>query len=272
MTLGWSKIAEKYISQRSVGAVKPYWGELEPRTGGEPALGDLLRETLSVEDLDFSESQLIAQPGAIWSGWIERDRIAAKALRATNASYLLFDAGSAGWASVDAYHATLLYARTILACYGIFICNIDGKNVVVDVFPQLGTGKYLKKYQREAQGLDNPIRIMSKSGHPIQHKDVLAIVSRVARISGSKDMTEMERNIVGRFANLGYRSVRNRILYEGSFWPEDIGDLYCDVKHDYTKNVGSLVSDIGNKTWTDSEFCDHILCGVMKGIGERIQE
>jgi len=60
--------------------------------------------------------------------------------------------GHATWGVTDAYHASLLLMRSIMAALGVFVCRAHERSILVDAFPWLGRlddqKKFKKKYRR----------------------------------------------------------------------------------------------------------------------------
>jgi hypothetical protein len=136
------------------------------------------------------------------------------------------DGGNATWGVTDAYHASMMLMRSILAALGIFICQIHGRNILVDVFPWMGRIDAQKKFKRANKDWSNSVCAISCKTKHIEQSDLFSIFQRLMNVSTVPPEIWPEaiiQNIV-RIDKSHFSSARNKLIYGARFWfqPDDL--------------------------------------------------
>lgn len=139
--------------------------------------------------------------------------------------------GAMTWAMVDAYHATLVGAKAMLALYGVFAYGVRGRTVLVDFRPELGSVDDAKKFRKANKSVEQPIRVLIPKVKYLEQQDAWALVCRLCNITPS---SSEDANIVGRIkdaASSPLSALRNQTLYDSVAWqwPSDLASPRMDV-------------------------------------------
>jgi hypothetical protein len=144
--------------------------------------------------------------------------------------------GQPTWASVDAYHFSLLGCRALLAFLGIHIVHLRDTRCILDVFPQGNLEQTKKKFKKNNPGLQNPARLIYRSqGGLIEQRSMWAILVRVLNVA--KLPTELEKSVnVIKELGTGFGRSRNDMLYGNAHWLYDEDFLQpsvsVEIQHD----------------------------------------
>ncbi|TIR20896.1 MAG: hypothetical protein E5X33_15425 [Mesorhizobium sp.] len=128
--------------------------------------------------------------------------------------------GALTWALVDAYHAALLGSRVVAALYGALSYTVNGRTVLVDFRPNLGSVDEVKRFQRDFKGVAEPVLILRPQKALLEQKDSWALISRLSSI-GRIGQTGVELEFCSLLEDLAKSSlgaIRNLILYDSVYW------------------------------------------------------
>ena len=132
----------------------------------------------------------------------------------------LFERGSLTWALVDAYHASIIGARAILAALGICIFTIGRRTVVVDMFPEFGTVDQRRKFGKEHKGVDGPVRVMAPSRDQVLDQgNIWNLVRRLVSLKSfaSNEEEGLQLAMVDLLDTKPW-SDRHEVMYDLSAW------------------------------------------------------
>jgi hypothetical protein len=134
--------------------------------------------------------------------------------------------GNATWGVIDAYHASMLLMRSILAAFGIFVCRVHDRNVLVDAFPWLGRVDAQKSFKRQHRNWNRCVAIISSTTRYVEQSDLFALFQRVLNISTVPTNVWPEvvvRNILDA-QKTHFSNSRNQLIYGSRFWfnPDDL--------------------------------------------------
>jgi hypothetical protein len=128
-------------------------------------------------------------------------------------------AGQPTWASLEAYHCSLVFCRAILGLLGIGFVRIRDTNCVVDLFPVGSSKDARKRFHREFGPYDTPARLFfRKRGSLIEQSGMWAVLVRSLRVASLPQSTEECRDIILNLES-GFGRGRNDILYRNQPWP-----------------------------------------------------
>lgn len=185
--------------------------------------------------------------------------------------------GHASWGVTDAYHASMMLMRSILAALGVFICQVHERNLLIDVFPWMGRIDAQKKFKRANKSWQSTVCLIASKTKHIEQSDLFSIFQRVLNIATVPTEIWPEivvQNIV-RTKKTHFSSARNRLIYGSRFWfrPDDLlgeclsMDWVTTPQRDYTTH--SFVK-IDNATELDS-YCDTwVLYKLSKSLHQEI--
>jgi hypothetical protein len=128
--------------------------------------------------------------------------------------------GNATWGVTDAYHASMLLMRSILAAFGIFVCRIHERSVIVDTFPWLGRVDDQKRFKKKHRNWKKNAAIISCTSKNLEQADLYALFQRVLNISTVPTNVWPEvlvQNIL-KTQKLHFSLSRNQLMYGSRFW------------------------------------------------------
>ena len=95
-------------------------------------------------------------------------------------SRCMFARGALTWGLVDAYHASIVGARSISAALGVCIFNLGGRTVLVDLFPDRGSVDHAKQFRKDNKGVEYPIRVLAPTKDKVlEQAKVWALIERL---------------------------------------------------------------------------------------------
>lgn len=128
--------------------------------------------------------------------------------------------GRASWGVADAYHASMLLMRSILAAFGVFVCRVHDRNVVVDAFPWLGRIDDQKNFMRRHKNWKNCAAVISSTSKNIEQADLFGLFQRVVNVSTVPANVWPEivvQNILST-KKTHFSHSRNQLIYGSRFW------------------------------------------------------
>jgi hypothetical protein len=128
--------------------------------------------------------------------------------------------GGASWGVTDAYHASMMLMRSILAALGIFVCRVYDRNVIIDVFPWMGRIDAQKKFKKANRNWHNTVSVISCKTKYIDQSDLFTIFQRVMNIATVPPEIWPElvvQNVIAA-SKTHFSSARNKLIYGSRFW------------------------------------------------------
>jgi hypothetical protein len=128
-------------------------------------------------------------------------------------------AGQPSWASLDAYHCSLVFCRALLGLLGIYFVRINDTNCAVDVFPEGTDARLRKKFRQQFRDVEFPIRLFfRKRGSLIEQAGMWALLVRTLRMASLPASLDHEKAAILGIKE-GFGRARNDILYTNYDWP-----------------------------------------------------
>lgn len=258
----WARIAKNNIMHRSHSEMSEIWR----RQGGdqdEVSLQELVNSVFTITDFDLTKStEIKSLPGSLLSASVELRRLYDKALAASTAAGVLYEGGRPTWSSVDAYHASFLTAKAILAVFGIFIVTLSGANFFLDLVPGEGDKEFRKDFARQNKELEFPVRFMTIGGSRLEHRHVWELLRRISSKCTVEPLDEKEAHWFRSFDFTRYSSLRNRVIYASFFW-SSYPDLLSPISNIEPLSGHHLLSSFHENIWMEDEMRDHILMSIL---------
>jgi hypothetical protein len=183
--------------------------------------------------------------------------------------------GNATWGVTDAYHASMLLMRSILSAFGIFICRVHNKNVLIDAYPWLGRIDHQKSFKRRHENWRNCVAVITAASNDFAQQDLYSLFQRVLNVSTVPTSLWPEvvvQNII-KTPKTHFSSSRNKIIYGSRFWFHDddlLGECLSLNWAPRTKRDILVYSFLKHEDATEVEnFCD---CLVLFCLSRRLQE
>lgn len=271
--MSWSRATDKNIFGRKHEDILIRWEAIYSETASdEISIQEYLSEIWDSGSIDRSlAGQYVNAPGIERNAMSDLIRLKLKADMAWASTGALFESGRVSWSSVDAHHASVLFAKYIVGICGVFIIRHGETWHFIDIFPDLKSGnqKREKKFREETRSLNDPVTVVSNSKHKVEQQHVWDLFQRMVRILNTSRLDEREQSWVQNFKFKGYQSLRNKIFYTGHFWPER-NDLLQPTAPPYEMNSIPEINDFHENIWINSESRDHVLLCVMREISEKL--
>jgi hypothetical protein len=138
----------------------------------------------------------------------------------------MFERGSLTWGLVDAYHASIVGARSIAAALGVCIFNIKGRTVLVDLFPELGSVDQRRAFRKANKDIEFPIRVLAPSKEKLLEQSKLwDLIHRLFNLRSFASSTEESyQTALSELIKAKPWADRHDILYDLASWrwPTDI--------------------------------------------------
>lgn len=181
--------------------------------------------------------------------------------------------GQPTWASVDAYHFSLLACRALLAFLGIHIIQIGDTRCVLDIFPQGKLDQVKRKFRRTYPGYRNPVRLVFRShGSLIEQRALWFLLLRALHITDLPAGVQRDADLV-RGLSEGFGRSRNEMLYGNSQWlfPEDalrptMGISINDDIYSYTGDPKSFFADQRDANFAFSSTLIRLLLALTSDV------
>ena len=126
--------------------------------------------------------------------------------------------GQPTWASVDAYHFSLIACRAVLALLGVHFVRIQSTVCVLDAFPEGDLETVRRKFRKANPNAVNPTRLIFRDYNTlVEQRDMWTILRRALRVTNFADPArKVADSIIDVAESLGY--IRNEILYGNDHW------------------------------------------------------
>lgn len=184
-------------------------------------------------------------------------------------------AGNATWGVTDAYHASMLLMRSILAAFGVFICRVHDRNVLVDTFPWMGRIDEQRKFKKQHRNWERCAAVISCTSKDFRQADLFSLFQRVLNISTVPTHVWPEviiRNIISTHKT-HFSSSRNQLIYGSRFWfhPDDLmGE--CLSLNWVTQAQRNIAAYVFAKTAAVTEVDSYCDCWVLFLMSRRLHE
>jgi hypothetical protein len=216
----WERLARNHIPGRDWNIISRRWAAAA--IGFEPvAISELSDNIEPIVGPDFENRPNVSVfefPG----GHIAAFQDAAAAL--LKCAYVLRNVGGCllggqpTWASVDAYHFSLIGCRTLLAFLGIHIVRLRDTRCVLDVFPEGILSQTIRKFKQENPWLTSPARLIFRArGGVIEQREMWSILIRALNVAKLPTSIAAYVNVI-RELGAGFGRSRNEMLYGSSQW------------------------------------------------------
>ena len=202
------------------------------------------------------------------------------------AAQRLGERGMRTWSMFNAYHSAYLGAKGIMELLGVALPNIDGKQVLIDLFPE--TKPLRKKGKHQPVRIDplyTEFQITRLDG--LDQRQLWQAFQRVLRVSSVDVWDEdLGRELKG----LSHEKItppRNWLLYKAHFWP--LNDLVADATDEMSGLVGThldtdekgfllrlcftvyrlfeqILADLGERSGNVKHEMDHSRCLAAAGL------
>jgi hypothetical protein len=128
--------------------------------------------------------------------------------------------GNASWGVADAYHASMQLMKSILAAFGIFICRVHDRYVLIDAFPWSGRIDDQRKYRKQHTDWEKRAAVICSVSKEFSQTDLFSLFQRVLNISTVPTTLWPEvvvRNII-KTPKGSFSASRNKVIYGSRFW------------------------------------------------------
>jgi hypothetical protein len=177
--------------------------------------------------------------------------------------------GRASWGVADAYHASMLLMRSILAAFGVFVCRVHDRNVIMDAFPWLGRIDDQKAFKRHHRDWKNCAAVISCTSRNMEQADLFGLFQRVVNVATVPTNIWPEvvvQNILSTQKS-NFSQSRNQLIYGSRFWfnkDDLLGE--CLSLHWITSAQRSIVAYAFTKSDSATEvdcYCDTWILFLM---------
>jgi len=216
----WKQLAKNHIPGRDWALIGNVWGAaaltFEPATTSglsqaiDPIIGPNFSTRSNVSIFEFPGGQVAAFHDAV-------SALCKCAYVLRTIESCLLD-GQPTWASVDAYHFSLLACRALLALLGVHIVHIEDTRCVLDVFPQGDLESIKKAFRKANRGARDPARLIFRNrGSLIEQRQMWAILIRVLRVTELPTVCGADVDAIEKIGD-GFGRSRNGMIYGNSEW------------------------------------------------------
>lgn len=183
--------------------------------------------------------------------------------------------GSSTWGVTDAYHSSMLLMRSILAAFGVFVCRVQDRNILIDAFPWFGRIDDQKKFKRRHRNWEKCAAVISCTSQNFGQSDLYSLFQRVLTVSTVPSELWPEaivRNLIAT-SKSHFSSSRNRLIYGSRFWfqPDDLLGECLSIDWMNPGNRSIDVYDFA-KTTSSSEIDCYCDCWVLFRMSRKLHE
>jgi hypothetical protein len=211
------------IGQRDWSEMLAAWSELDRTFDTEAFLKDSLEDSIEsyLKPGQVSENATTViqlEDRTLLLGELVFTQV--KANHALVCAFQRINDGRASWGVTDAYHASMMLMRSILAALGVFICRVHDRNVLVDAFPWMGRIDAQKKFKKANKDWKNAVCIISCRTKQIEQSDLFAIFQRLLNVSTvpTEIWPEVVIQNILQTNKTHFSSARNKLIYGARFW------------------------------------------------------
>ncbi len=271
--MSWTRATDKNIFGRKHADVTERWNAVYSEAAAdEVSLKDYLAEIWEPGSIDPSlPGQYLNAPGVESNALSDLIKLKLKADMAWESTGVLFDSGRVSWSTVDAHHASVLYAKYVAGVCGVFVIRHGETWHFVDVFPDLKSGNRKREnaFRQHTRGTQKPVTVVSNKNYKVDQQHVWDLFQRMMRILNTDRLDQREQTWIQNFKFKGYQSVRNQIFYTSHYWPER-SDLASTMAPACSMELSTEIEDFHENVWVNSEARDHVLLSIMRNISEKV--
>jgi hypothetical protein len=272
----WKTFAKNNVAGRDWAEIRKAWSVAA--VNFEYGSIDTLESTVDghVGD-DFNtrpESSVFGFPGRSVSGLHDAIASAMRGAYVLGTARNCLAAGQATWASLEAYHCSLIFCRAILGLLGIHLIRIKDTNCVLDIFSEGTAREAQKKFRKQFGIYDDPARIFyRKRGALIEQSGMWALLVRALRVAALPPGLDAAKDVILNIDE-GFGRARNDILYRNQPWPY-VPDLewpttVLDIKDDIF-SFSDLTDFFAAERDANFSFCK-LMVGLTVGLINEIHE
>ena len=173
-----------------------------------------------------------------------------KAEHAAREALLSFHSGRGTWALMDAHHASLLYAKTVCAFFGVHILTYRNRSYVIDYFPEVGAETQRRAFRKKYINIADPIRVMRWRSDLIAQRELWEIFLRIVAVCSFNDSRDSNFELLRQQGLGSHKPERNKILYWLGHWtfPDDI--LYPSMNLEFCRELRGTLRMMTSVTGT----------------------
>lgn len=247
----WELLAKNHIPGRDWELISNVWAAAA--IGFEPAsVSELSQNIEPIVSPDFEKRPAVSV-FEFAGGGVAAFYDAAVALN--KCAYVIRSVGSCllggqpTWASVDAYHFSLLGCRAVLALLGVHLVDVCDTSCILDIFPQGSLDQVRRKFRKSNPGMQNPARLTYRTKRGlIEQRAMWVILLRVLNVTKLPPQLGKDVKIILEL-DAGFGRSRNNMIYGSSHW------LYEEDFHQPVTTV-AIQDDIHSYGDLDHFFSD----------------
>jgi hypothetical protein len=249
---GWDKLADNHIAGRDWDKIRNVWSAaaIEFQTSVMSDLSQVIEPILS-PGFDAREHVSVFEfVGGEVAGFHDAASGVLKCAYVLRSVGNCLISGQPTWASVDAYHFSLLACRALLGLLGIYFVKVSDTWCVLDVFPRGRLEQVQRAFRKSHPSAQFPARLFFRSrGSVIEQRAMWIALLRAFRVSLLPDSVSQDVDIICRLGE-GFGRSRNEMLYGNARW------LYDE---DYSRPCTAIVinDDIHSYAILDEFFTDN---------------
>jgi hypothetical protein len=271
--MSWKRATDKNIFGRKHDDLLGRWHSIYSDTASdEVSLQDYLAEIWEAGAIDPTvPGQYLSAPGIERNAISDLIKLKLKADMAWESTLALFDQGRVSWSSIDAHHASVLYAKYVIGICGVYIVRHGETWHLIDVFPDLKSGnrKREKDFHNHTRELHRAVTVVSNNKNKIEQQHIWDIFQRMVRVLNTSQLDQRQQSWVRNFKFKGYQSLRNQVFYTGHYWPRR-ADLLAALPPTNPMDKLPGIDRFYENIWMNSDERDHVLLYIMREISERL--
>lgn len=217
----WKAFAKNNVVSRD-------WRELEATwsaayIGFEFAAVESIEEAVNTVASDGFEQRsptsLIELPGGKVAGFHDTISSLLRAAYVIGSVTQSLKSGQPTWASLNAYHSSLILCRALLGLLGICLVRVKDTNCALDLFPEGSDERDVRDFKRQRRDYDSPARLFFRARSSlIEQSGMWALLLRALRVCELPSDVQSEQDMLIELGE-GFGRARNDILYRNLAWP-----------------------------------------------------
>jgi hypothetical protein len=271
----WTTFAKNNVPSRDWSLIRQAWSAaaIGFEYGTVPALEDSVSGIVGQDFEALQPSTVISMSGREVSALHDTAESALRGVYILAITKTCLAAGQPSWASLDAYHCSLVFCRAILGLLGIYFVRIGDTNCAVDIFPEGGDASLQRKFHRQFRDIEHPIRLFyRKKGSLIEQAGMWALLVRTLRMASLPTSLDQEKAAILSIKD-GFGRARNDILYTNHEWPFSPDLLhpvtFLNLRDDLTEltDVKTLFSEKRDGNFALCRTMVNLAIGLINDVG-----